>query len=76
MPDLPHDGFLRLKVLLKSGDSSQTYVYLFLKYPTIYFHPGLLPSAAYGSFPGLHPVSTTDTPIRLVEALAVKGDHL
>lgn len=48
---------------------------IFLKYPAIYFHPGLLPSAAYGFFPGLYPVQTTDTAIRLVEALTVKGDH-
>lgn len=52
------------------------YVYLFLKYPAIYFYPGLMPSAAYGSFHGLLPVQTTDTPIRLVGALAVKEDHL
>lgn len=52
------------------------YVYLFLKYPAIYFYSGLVPSAAYGSFPGLLPVQTTDTPTRLVEALAVKEDHL
>lgn len=52
------------------------YVYLCLKHPAIYFHPGLLPSAAHGSFPGPNPVQTTDTPIRLVGALTVKGDHL
>ena len=55
---------------------SQMYVYLCLKHPAIYFHPGLLPSAAHGSFPGPNPVQTTDTPIRLVGALTVKGDHL
>lgn len=52
------------------------YVYVCLKYPAIYFDPGLLPSAAHGSFPGLFPVQTTDTPIRPVGALTVKGDHL
>lgn len=52
------------------------YVCLRLKYPAIYFHSGLLPSAAHGSFVGLYPVQTIDTPIRLVGALTVKGDHL
>lgn len=52
------------------------YVYLCLKNPAIYFHPGLLPRSAHGSFPGLYPVQTTDTPVRLVGALTVKGDHL
>lgn len=52
------------------------YVYLCLKYSAIYFLPGLLPSTAHDSFPGLHPVQTTDKPIRLVGALTVKGDHL
>lgn len=51
-------------------------MYVYLKCPDIYYHPGRLPSAAHGSVPGLHPVQTTDTPIRLVGALTVKGDHL
>lgn len=52
------------------------YVCLHLEYPAINFLSGLMPSAAYGSLPGPYPVQTTDTPIRLVEALTVKGDHL
>lgn len=54
----------------------QMYVCLHLKYPDINFLSGLFPGAADGSLSGVYPVQTIDTPIRLVEALTVKGDHL
>lgn len=49
-------------------------MHLSLKNSVIYFHPGLWPSAVHSSLPGMHPVQTTDAPIRLV--LTVKGDHI
>ncbi len=67
---------MKLKELVKWKLESEVYVSMPKVSSYIFSCRTFASAAAHGSFPGLYPVQTIDTPIRLAAALTVKEDHL